>query len=313
MRNKLYKAITTMAVAGLLLTSCGSPDAQNTDNAPKADVDLAGFLELKPVQDNLIAHDWYAYNGVDGKARRASLTVQEMPNGGYTEARSKTEFMRILAKDNGGEEVSEAEYKKAWNALIKRQSDGYVYFVVDSVVEKLDDGSEEDEPRAWDGEMQLFFQIDQQCDEPSVNEIPFENGCLVGKTPGAVDESNYRKNLPEWVGRDGSPYESGASDVLTEVVSRTVGGVAFEATGDEQDMIRNPKQVFAAYDLEEGGGPIGALPNFACAPGSAGQAILDAYKAESDAEGGIAQRYISFAPEDAGCTMEPVAVEENAQ
>lgn len=313
MRNKLSVAITTMAVAGLLLTSCGSPDAQEADNAPKPDVDLTGFLELKPAQDNLIAHDWYAYNGADGKARRASLTVQEVPNGGYTEARSKSEFKKILAKENGGKEVSEAAYKKAWNALIKRQGEGYVYFVADSVVEKLDDGTEEDEPRAWDGETQLFFQLDQQCDEPSVNEIPFENGCLVGMKPGAVNESNYRETRLAWVGREGSPYNVGASDVLTELASGTGGGIAFEATGDQQDVIRNPKQIFTAYDLEEGGEPIEALPNFTCSPGSAGQAILDAYEAESDAEGGIAQRYLSFAPKDSGCTMQPVVAEENTR
>lgn len=315
MRHKLTKAFTTMAVAGLLLTGCGDQGKPAPDNAPEpqAEVDLTGFIDMNPVQDNLVYHDWYAYNGSDGKARRASLTIQEIANGGYTEQLAKKQFMSILAEQNGGEEVSEAEYQKEWKALLKRQADSTVYFATDFIVEKLDDGIEEDEPRAWDGDERLFFLVPQQCKEPSVHEIPFEDGCLIGKSAGLSTDGSYRDENIAWADRDSSPWESGSSDVKTEMVSGTGGGVSFDATGAEQEAIRNAKQIFVAYDLEEGGEPIGAVPNFTCEPGSAGQAILDAYKAESDANGGIAKRYLSFAPKDSGCTMQPVAAEATAQ
>lgn len=308
MRHKLFKAITTMAVAGLLLTSCSSQDAPKTDASPSSDVDLTGFPELKPVQKNLIAHEWFAYEGPDGTARRASLTVQEFPNGGYTEQLAKKQFKAILAEQNDGEPVTEAEYKKEWQALLKRQRDGFVYLGTDFSVEKLDDGSEEDEPRAGDGDMRLFFQIDQKCTDPGTYEIPFNDGCLVGMRPGSVSEETYREGSPQWQGEP-SPFDYGDKRILTKTVAGTGGGVAFEATGTKQKVIRNVKNIFVAYDLEEGGEPIAALPNFSCDSGSAGQAILDAYKTQSDAEGGIAKRYLAFAPKDTGCALQPVASE----
>ncbi|MGP4994590.1 hypothetical protein [Glutamicibacter ardleyensis] len=305
MRSKLFKAFTTMAVAGLLLTGCGDKETPKKDEAPQATVDLTGFPELKLVEDDPTFHEWFAYNGADGKARRVSLSVQEYPNGGYTEKLAKNEFMRILAKENGGKPVSEKTFQKEMVALEKRQNEEFVYFGTHFAVEKLDDGIEEEEPRSSDGEKRMFFETDTACEDPGTYEVPFEGGCLISKKPGTVEDAIAREGYPK-VKENPHPFNYGDDRVLTELVAVASGGISFEAKGAQQGPIRNAKKVFVAYDLEEGGEPIEALPNFTCEPGTAGQAILDAYKSESDAEGGIAKRYLAFSPKDSGCTLSPV-------
>lgn len=312
MRNKTYKAMSIMAVAGLLLTSCTGNDASNNGDNPQTEeqVDLSGFPELAPDQESTKFHQAFAYNAPNGTARRASMTIQEFPNGGYITEKVRKSFVERLAEENDGKPASKSAVEKKTEEFLKEQADKNDYFNTDFRVEKLKDGVDEDE--AYEVEDHVYVLVNRQCDsdtsttthDPLYN-IPYNGGCLITRSGNALQDSSFRQTATEW-NSEISPFNYGDSSIKTDYVTVVGGGMEL-AKSDASDALEYDfKQAFAVYDREGGGEPIASLPNFTCEPGSAGEAILDAFKAESDARGGVAKRYMMFAPEGSGCTMQPV-------
>ncbi|MGP5262762.1 MULTISPECIES: hypothetical protein [Glutamicibacter] len=312
MRNKTYKAMSIMAVAGLLLTSCTSNDAPNNGENPQTEekVDLSGFPELTPDQESTKFHQTFAYNAPNGTARRASMTIQEFPNGGYIIEKVRKGFVERLAEENNGKPASKSAVEKKTQEFLKEQADKNDYFTSEFRVDKIKDGQDEDE--AFEAKNEIYVLVNQACTQstststidPLFN-IPYGNGCLVSKSPGSIRDSSFRETASEWESEI-SPFNYGDSSIKTDYVTVAGGGMEFPISDTSDPAEYAFEQVFAVYDREGGGEPIASLPNFTCEPGSAGQAILDAFKTESDARGGVAKRYMMFAPEGSGCTMQPV-------
>ncbi|MGP5015082.1 hypothetical protein ACTXJX_14865 [Glutamicibacter ardleyensis] len=312
MRNKMYKTMSIMAVAGLLLTGCTSTDSPKSGGTPQPEenVDLTDFPELKPVKDNLKFHESFAYNAPNGTARRASMTIQEVPKAGYVERRLKTKIANDLASENNGKPASDSAVQKAMQSYIKEQAEKNVYFITNFSVEKIKDGADVNEPRQTD--QRVYLQINQPCAQDTATmthnplyNIPYEDGCIISQSGDGLKDSSYREASIAW-DSEISPFNYGDSSIRTDYVTRAGAGVALEATGEQQELTRDLTQAFAVYDLEGGGEPLENLPNFTCEPGTAGQAVLDAYNSVSEARGGIAKRYMMFAPEGSGCTRQSV-------